>query len=161
MASHVPLIQWPASDLPQPEEQVELYHLSLKQPTVPLQPVDGSPSAVCEERQSFPCLDDLDPALYVQQSQQQVVDQHYTALDSSLPVRLNRPSLGTEENIPDWPDGSTSMSAPIQVQSGRSLQLTVDGNYLDPEKYEPVKLIGSGGFAKVNVVWFRTCLSCH
>ena len=29
------------------------------------------------------------------------------------------------------------------------LGLDRDGSFLDPEKYEPVKLLGSGGFAKV------------
>ena len=29
------------------------------------------------------------------------------------------------------------------------LGLDRDGSFLDPEKYEPVKLLGSGGFSKV------------
>lgn len=32
------------------------------------------------------------------------------------------------------------------------LGLDRDGSFLDPEKYEPVKLLGSGGFAKVYLV---------
>lgn len=39
----------------------------------------------------------------------------------------------------------------VPVESAPRLQLTMEGSYLDPEKYEPVKLLGSGGFAKVIV----------
>ena len=37
----------------------------------------------------------------------------------------------------------------VQVESSLRLQLTVGGSFLDPEKYEPVKFLASGGFAKV------------
>jgi len=43
--------------------------------------------------------------------------------------------------------GSTGIGIP--EESAQRPQLMVDGRFLDPEKYEPVKLIGSGGFAKV------------
>lgn len=45
------------------------------------------------------------------------------------------------------PTGSTRMGIP--EESAQRPLLTVDGRFLDPEKYEPVKPIGSGGFAKV------------
>ena len=37
----------------------------------------------------------------------------------------------------------------VQEESSLRLQLTVGGSFLDPEKYEPVKFLASGGFAKV------------
>ena len=47
------------------------------------------------------------------------------------------------------PNGGVRASVP--VSSALRAQLTSNGNFLDPEKYEPIKLIGSGGFAKVIV----------
>ena len=44
-------------------------------------------------------------------------------------------------------NGNTRTSVP--VDSALRLELTTDGCFLDPEKYEPVKLLGMGGFAKV------------
>ena len=46
--------------------------------------------------------------------------------------------------------GTTSNTrTSIPVDSALKSQLTVDGCVLDPEKYEPIKLLGRGGFAKV------------
>lgn len=42
---------------------------------------------------------------------------------------------------------STRMSVP--VESALRSELMYNGRFLDPEKYEPVKLLGCGGFAKV------------
>ncbi|KAL9959172.1 hypothetical protein ACROYT_G036266 [Oculina patagonica] len=43
----------------------------------------------------------------------------------------------------------TRIRTSVPVQSAPRLQLTFEGRFLDPEKYEPVKELGSGGFAKV------------
>ena len=43
----------------------------------------------------------------------------------------------------------TATRTGVQVESSLRPQLSSDGCFLDPEKYEPVKLLGSGGFAKV------------
>ena len=54
----------------------------------------------------------------------------------------------TDQDITDH--GTTrSTRMGIPEESAQRPQLMVDGRFLDPEKYEPVKLIGSGGFAKV------------
>ena len=55
---------------------------------------------------------------------------------------------GPDQDITDH--GTTrSTRMGIPEESAQRPQLMVDGRFLDPEKYEPVKLIGSGGFAKV------------
>lgn len=46
--------------------------------------------------------------------------------------------------------GTTSnIRTSVPVDSALRSELTVEGCFLDPEKYEPVKLLGRGGFAKV------------
>jgi len=55
------------------------------------------------------------------------------------------------EDITDH--GTTnSTRTSIPVDSALRSELTIDGRFLDPEKYDPVKLIGSGGFAKVILI---------
>ena len=47
-------------------------------------------------------------------------------------------------------------SPDYQVDSDLKQQLQFDGFFLDPDKYDPVRELGSGGFAKVHVVFLTT-----
>lgn len=51
----------------------------------------------------------------------------------------------------------------VPVDSALGLELTIDGRFLDPEKYDPVKLLGSGGFAKViyHLIFCAFCCLKH
>ena len=54
----------------------------------------------------------------------------------------------SDQDITDHGTTSNTRTS-VPVDSALGLQLTINGCFLDPEKYEPVKLLGSGGFAKV------------
>lgn len=54
-------------------------------------------------------------------------------------------------------DNSTRTSIPVDPEL--KSELTTNGRFLDPEKYDPVKLIGSGGFAKV-IYHLKFCAFC-
>ena len=56
-------------------------------------------------------------------------------------------SFTGQESTDHGPERATRTG--IQVESSLRLQLSSGGCFLDPEKYEPVKFLGSGGFAKV------------
>ena len=47
------------------------------------------------------------------------------------------------------PNGSISTGIPATADL--KVQVSAMGNFLDPVKYEPIKMIGSGGFAKVQI----------
>ena len=49
----------------------------------------------------------------------------------------------------DHPNGSISTGIPATADL--KVQVSAMGNFLDPVKYEPIEMIGSGGFAKVQI----------
>ena len=52
------------------------------------------------------------------------------------------------------PDSAAGAVANVQVNSGLKRQLQFEGCFLDPEKYDPVKRLGHGGYAKVHLCFF-------
>jgi len=60
------------------------------------------------------------------------------------------PADGGQDITDHGPANSTRTSVP--VDSALRSELSINGRFLDPEKYDPIKLIGSGGFAKVILI---------
>ena len=50
------------------------------------------------------------------------------------------------------PERVTRAGVQVQSSSRSLLSMDQDGCFLDPEKYEAVKLLGTGGFAKVGLL---------
>ena len=72
-----------------------------------------------------------------------------TTQADSTPVSVPANTGGLNgQDITDHGTTSNTRTS-IPVDSALRSQLTADGRFLDPEKYDPVKLLGSGGFAKV------------
>ena len=78
------------------------------------------------------------------------VDAHETTDDNSTQVHGSANEEGfTRQDNTDHGLADNSTRASIAVDPALKMHLTFPGSYLDPEKYDPVKLLGSGGFAKV------------
>lgn len=85
-------------------------------------------------------------------------------LKSKLSLIYSREPLSHEASIieggsheTDFTDQGPDVAEPLQtstqVTSLRSqLGLDRDGAFLDPEKYDPIKHLGSGGFAEVRLL---------
>ena len=54
----------------------------------------------------------------------------------------------------DVPDSAAGAVANVQVNPVLKRQLQFEGCFLDPEKYDPVKRLGHGGYAKVHLCFF-------
>ena len=54
----------------------------------------------------------------------------------------------------DAPDSAAGAVANVQVNPVLKRQLQFEGCFLDPEKYDPVKHLGHGGYAKVHLCFF-------
>ena len=52
------------------------------------------------------------------------------------------------------PDPATGVVADVQVDKKLKQRLQDEGCFLDPEKYDPVKRLGYGGYAKVHFCFF-------
>ena len=52
------------------------------------------------------------------------------------------------------PDSAAGAVANVQVNPVLKRQLQFEGCFLDPEKYDPVKRLGHGGYAKVHLCSF-------
>ena len=74
-----------------------------------------------------------------------------------VPGPANGGDLNGQDITDHGTDNSTRTS--VSVDSALRSELRIDGRFLDPEKYEPVKLLGSGGFAKViyRIIFFAFC----
>ena len=65
--------------------------------------------------------------------------------------------LKTEQSIQgelDAPDSAAGAVANVQVDPKLKERLQSEGQFLDPEKYDPVKRLGCGGYAKVHLCFF-------
>ena len=54
----------------------------------------------------------------------------------------------------DAPDSAAGAVANVQVNTVLKRQLHFEGCFLDPERYDPVKRLGHGGYAKVHLCFF-------
>ena len=54
----------------------------------------------------------------------------------------------------DAPDSAAGAVANVQVNPVLKRQLQFEGCFLDLEKYDPVKRLGHGGYAKVHLCFF-------
>ena len=54
----------------------------------------------------------------------------------------------------DVPDSAAWAVANVQVNPVLKRQLQFEGCFLDPEKYDPVKHLGHGGYARVHLCFF-------
>lgn len=159
------LQDYPLTGQRQPEEQAESYERPLA-PAPPLhQPVPGDPDPHISMPAAVPGPGGAaDPSLpYPVPVSPSTRDHSSPSLPASVAVsettqpnarQMPEPANAggfsdiMQLDITDHgPTGSTRMGIP--EESAQRPLLTVDGRFLDPEKYEPVKLIGSGGFAKV------------
>ena len=52
------------------------------------------------------------------------------------------------------PDPAAGVVANVQVDEKLKRRLQDEGCFLDPEKYDPVKRLGRGGYAKVHLCFF-------
>ena len=52
------------------------------------------------------------------------------------------------------PDPATGAVADVQVDEKLKRRLQDEGCFLDPEKYDPVKRLGHGGYARVHLCFF-------
>ena len=143
------------------------------------QPAPGSSDPYVSSPAALPSLGSADPSLQypVQVSQSARDDSLLPLPASAIPISaspshagqnnpstdaVSEPTQANSRQVPgpanaggftgqDITDhgaaSSTRMSVP--VESALRSDLMIDGRFLDPEKYEPVKLLGSGGFAKV------------
>ena len=70
---------------------------------------------------------------------------------TARPVQEHSASAGSAglDAIDHPPNGSISTGIPAVADL--KVQVSSMGNFLDPAKYEPIEMIGSGGFAKVQI----------
>ena len=70
---------------------------------------------------------------------------------TARPVQEHSASAGSAglDAIDHPPNGSISTGIPATADL--KVQVSAMGNFLDPVKYEPIEMIGSGGFAKVQI----------
>ena len=54
----------------------------------------------------------------------------------------------------DAPDSAEGVVANVEVNPVLKRQLQFEGCFLDPDKYDPVKRLGQGGYAKVHLCFF-------
>ena len=54
----------------------------------------------------------------------------------------------------DAPDSAEGVVANVEVNPVLKQQLQFEGCFLDPDKYDPVKRLGHGGYAKVHLCFF-------
>lgn len=54
----------------------------------------------------------------------------------------------------DVPDSAEGVVANVEVNPVLKRQLQFEGCFLDPDKYDPVKRLGHGGYAKVHLCFF-------
>ena len=80
---------------------------------------------------------------------------------SPAPASQNNPSTDAVSETTQADDGGQDITdhgttnntrTSVPVDSALRSELSINGRFLDPEIYDPVKLIGSGGFAKVILI---------
>ena len=60
----------------------------------------------------------------------------------------------------DAPDSAAGAVTNVQVDEKLKRRLQDEGCFLDPEKYDPVKRLGHGGYAKVHFMLFLWSILC-
>ena len=67
--------------------------------------------------------------------------------------RQRKPEQSIQGEL-DAPDFAIGAVANVQVNLMLKRRLQDEGCFLDPEKYDPVKRLGKGGYAKVHLCFF-------
>ena len=67
--------------------------------------------------------------------------------------RQRKPEQSIQGEL-DAPDSAIGAVANVQVNLMLKRRLQDEGCFLDPEKYDPVKRLGKGGYAKVHLCFF-------
>ena len=67
--------------------------------------------------------------------------------------RQRKPEQSIQGEL-DAPDSAIGAVANVQVNLMLKRRLQDEGCFLDPEKYDPVKRLGHGGYARVHLCFF-------